>query len=335
MSTIRVKPAVRLRAAWDRLAWGLSELRRTLIARGMWPASSIQAVSLVGRPVRIIGTRVVSAGAAHDATSLLVPHEAGLWGEFRLPDMPRRSLAAAVHEAMWRVSPLPPDQVVSVWRSEPDADGGWLITWGLCPNAILEQGLVQTSLPADAPVYLARTDDEALSVHGPAMAEQDRRQRRLDLLYVSVLLVLAAALALPALMPLVLKRQAVVRAVQHVSTVEPMAAPLRVQLDELRQQARVAQELRQSIDHSLPLASVLDRLAVALPDDTWLDRFEVNGDQIRISGLTSNAADLMARVSKQPDFAEVRATAATVRDDAQNKERFGFEMRWRGGVSKS
>ena len=93
-------------------------------------------------------------------------------------------------------------------------------------------------------------------------------------------------------------------------------------------------QLRQGIDANWPLASVLDRLAVALPDDTWLDRFEVNGDQIRVTGLTSNAADLMARVSKQPDFADVRATAATVRDETQNKERFGFEMRWRGRVVK-
>ena len=37
-----------------------------------------------------------------------------------------------------------------------------------------------------------------------------------------------------ALMPLVLKRQAVVRAVSHVSALEPQAAPLRQKMDELR-----------------------------------------------------------------------------------------------------
>ena len=334
MTTTRVKPAVRVRAAWGRFVWGLGELRRSLIARGMWPAPSIIAVSLGGRSARIVGTRVMPVGAVRDASGLLVPYDAGLWGELRLPEMPRRSLDAAVREAMWRVSPLPPEQVVSAWQCEPDAGGGWLVAWGLCPKAMVEQGLVQNGLREDAPVYLARIDTEALPVYGPAVAEQNRRQRRLDLLYGGVLLVLVAALAVPALMPLVLKRQAVVRAVQHVSTVEPMAAPLRAQLDELRQQSQVAQNLRQGIDANWPLASVLDRLAVALPDDTWLDRFEVNGDQIRVTGLTSNAADLMARVSKQPDFADVRATAATVRDETQNKERFGFEMRWRGRVTK-
>ena len=334
MTTTRVKPAVRVRAAWGRFVWGLGELRRSLIARGMWPAPSIIAVSLGGRSARIVGTRVMPVGAARDASGLLVPYDAGLWGELRLPEMPRRSLDAAVREAMWRVSPLPPEQVVSAWQCEPDAGGGWLVAWGLCPKAMVEQGLVHNGLREDAPVYLARIDTEALPVYGPTVAEQNRRQRRLDLLYGGVLLVLVAALAVPALMPLVLKRQAVVRAVQHVSTVEPMAAPLRAQLDELRQQSQVAQNLRQGIDANWPLASVLDRLAVALPDDTWLDRFEINGDQIRVTGLTSNAADLMARVSKQPDFADVRATAATVRDETQNKERFGFEMRWRGRVTK-
>ena len=90
MTTTRVKPAVRVRAAWGRFVWGLGELRRSLIARGMWPAPSIIAVSLDGRSARIVGTRVMPVGAARDASGLLVPYDAGLWGELRLPEMPRR-----------------------------------------------------------------------------------------------------------------------------------------------------------------------------------------------------------------------------------------------------
>ena len=77
-------------------------------------------------------------------------------------------------------------------------------------------------------------------------------------------------------MPLVLKRQAVVRAVVHVDTLVPKAAPLRQKMDELRAQAAMAEELRKSIATDIPLASVIDGLSVAIPSDTWLDRIEVN-----------------------------------------------------------
>ncbi|HNK06452.1 MAG TPA: PilN domain-containing protein [Giesbergeria sp.] len=138
-----------------------------------------------------------------------------------------------------------------------------------------------------------------------------------------------AALFLPALMPLVLKREDVLRAVQHIAAVEPQSQPLRQQLDELRQQATLGEELRQGLQQSLPLASVVDALSQALPDDTWLDRIDVNGNEIRISGLTGNAAELAALLGRQPQFADTKATVASVRDNNLNKERFTFEMRWR------
>ena len=147
---------------------------------------------------------------------------------------------------------------------------------------------------------------------------------------VVLLLVLLAALALPALMPLVLKRQAVVRAVSHVSSLEPQAAPLRQKMDELRRQALLAEELRKNASADVPLASVIDALSVAIPADTWLDRIEVNGSEIRITGLTANATELTSSIARAPGLADVRSTGANVRDGTLNKERFTFEMRWRG-----
>lgn len=135
-------------------------------------------------------------------------------------------------------------------------------------------------------------------------------------------------------MPLVLKRQAVVRAVEHVSMLEPKAAPLRQKMDELRRQAELADELRKNISTDLPLASVIDALSAAIPADTWLDRIEVNGSEIKITGLTANATELIGHLGRQPGLVDVRATGANVRDGTLNKERFTFEMRWRGEGAK-
>src|SRR5690606_25574681 len=101
------------------------------------------------------------------------------------------------------------------------------------------------------------------------------------------------------------------------------------QMDELRQQAQLAEELRKNASTDLPLASVIDALSTAIPADTWLDRIEVNGSEIRITGLTSNATELVGQLGRQPGLVDVRATGANVRDAALNKERFTLEMRWR------
>ena len=84
---------------------------------------------------------------------------------------------------------------------------------------------------------------------------------------------------------------------------------------------------------AVPHASVVEALSAALPDDTWLDRIDINGAEIKIQGMTGNANDLVARLGKNQAFEDVRSTAASVRDSALNKERFTFEMRWRGGAS--
>ena len=66
----------------------------------------------------------------------------------------------------------------------------------------------------------------------------------------------------------------------------------------------LADELRKSIAADVPLASVVEGLSAGLPGDTWLDRIEVNGHEVRITGLTSNATELIAHLSKQPGFAD-------------------------------
>lgn len=323
--------ATRLRFAWDRLVWGLADVRRRLARCDLWPEPAVVAQVPGGPLAAVQGGRLLPLTERAAPTALLVPESHTLWGRLQLPDMPRAGLDAAVQEAMWRVSPLPPENIVCAWRVAPEASGGWAVDWGLCPRPVYEQGMAQLGLDErQAAAYLLQPgSQEVFMVHGPASVPIARRRRRWDALVAAGVLLALVCLALPAAMPLVLKRQAVVRAVQHAQTVEPMAAPLREKLDELRQQASVAEELNADRASSLPLASAFDQLAQVLPDGTWLDRLEFNGGQIRIMGLTSNAAELMASLSRHPRLAEVRTTAPTVRDESQNKERFAFEMRWR------
>ena len=68
--------------------------------------------------------------------------------------MPRQSLANGVEEALWRVSPMPPDQIVAAWQAEPLAQGGWSVQWGICRRNTLVEQLERLGLSDKAQVYL-------------------------------------------------------------------------------------------------------------------------------------------------------------------------------------
>lgn len=323
----------RTRTVLDRLAWGFGDLKRALVERGAWPASTVVSVASDGTHWLVTGAQVRLVSGNRRAVSLLVQASECLWGTLQLPDMLRSSIAGSVSEALWRVSPLPPEQVVAGWRAEPNLQGGWTVDWGICRRADVERALAQRELPANSSVYLLR-DGCAIEVYASGQRKLEVRQKWVDRAAVGLVLFLFMAVTLPVLMPLMLKRQAVVMAVEHVRELEPKAAPLRQKLDDLRQQAALAEELRKNIDIDMPLASVVNGLSAAIPADTWLDRIEVNGREIRVTGLTSNATELVAHLARQPALADVRATAANVRDSALNKERFAFEMHWRAESAK-
>lgn len=316
-----------VQAAFDRLAWGMGDLKRLLVEHGAWPVASSTAVAPDGGRWSVVGERLRKRSGHPRAESALVPESECLSGVVQIPAMSRKALIGAIEEALWRVSPLPPDQIVAAWRPEPGGDG-WTVHWSMCRRSARDQLLAQQGLRDDAAVFLER-QGRALPVRDKAWQRQARRQRWMDGAGVLLLLLSLTALSLPAVMPLVLKRQAVVKAVEHVNVLVPQADPLRQKMDELRRQAGLAEELRKNIAADVPLASVVEGLSAGLPDNTWLDRIEINGREVRITGLTSNATELIAHLSKQPTLADVRAAGANVRDGALNKERFTFEMRWR------
>ena len=129
MSATTSDMMARLRATWGRLAWGWGDLRRVLGAKGLWPQYTTLASTARGARWKIVGqSRISVADGAPQA--LLIDERDVLWGELRLPSVPSGALGAAVTEALWRVSPLPPDQVLSAWRATPDAADGWLVDWG-------------------------------------------------------------------------------------------------------------------------------------------------------------------------------------------------------------
>ncbi|TSE28762.1 hypothetical protein Tther_01888 [Tepidimonas thermarum] len=322
-ATSRISPLI------DAMIWGLGDLRDRLVAHGWWPATRTVAVDADGRHWAIRGGRASALARARTARAVVVSQRC-LWGQVTLPRMPRHAVPAAMTEALHGHSPLPLDHVLYAWRAEPAADG-WRAVWGIVPRSVVADVQRSHAIAEGAPTYLMREDGSASLVRDAAGRRWRRRQAWWDVAGLAALGAALASASLLALMPAALQRQGVVAAMQQLQTLDPQAAPIRQQLDALRTQARVVEDIRAGHDAGVPAASIIEALSAALPDDTVLDRIDINGRDIRISGLTPNATDLLSRVAGYGAFADAKAPNAAVRDPASNKERFTFELRWKGG----
>jgi general secretion pathway protein L len=65
-------------------------------------------------------------------------------------------------------------------------------------------------------------------------------------------------------------------------------------------------------DHIDPLVAI-DMLTQLIPDDTWLQRVQVQGNRFTLSGQTPNAAALMNTLSSKSGLSEVRAPSPATR----------------------
>lgn len=316
----------RFRSISDLLLWGLGDLRNRLIHQGWWPSIAVPAVDTDGDCCSIQGLIVRQNTRKSPPIAAILPAAQCIWGQVQLPAMPRSQLSAAVREAMWQRSPIALDQMLCGWLAEPTPEGGWRVDWGLAPHSKVVDLCKQAGITSEAPTFL-RNGSLIYPVRDQAYSRLQRRQNWLDTLGLIAIFSVTTALAGLAFMPSLLQRQAVVEAIVRVQALESQAAPIRQQLDTLRSSAQVLEEVRTGLGTSIPVAHLLDILASALPDDTVLERLDVNGAEIRIAGLTVNATDLLSHLSKNPNFSSTKASNAAVRENSTNKERFTFELR--------
>lgn len=107
-----------VQAAFDHLI-GMGDLKRLLVEHGAWPAAS-SIVAPDGDRWSVVGERLRKKAGHRKVWAMLVP-ESSAYGVVQLPSMSRKALNGAVEEALWRLSPLPPDQIVAAWKPEPGA----------------------------------------------------------------------------------------------------------------------------------------------------------------------------------------------------------------------
>ena len=77
--------------------------------------------------------------------------------------------------------------------------------------------------------------------------------------------------------------------------------------------------------------AVLDEICRILPDDTWLFRLRLTGDEVQTFGYSAGASNLIGPIEELPLFRNPQFLAPLMRDQRVEAERFHIAFQLEGG----
>jgi len=249
-----------------------------------------------------------------------------------LPDAVEGNLDQALRYQLDQLSPFRADQVVLDHRVERhDQDRGRLaVTLRIVPTEDLEP-LLSRARAFGAVIHAVDT----LAVEDPPRPEgfnllpESRRPRyvharaRFNTLLGAGLLVLLA---------LVMAQTVILR--------ERTVSDLRAEADELRVEARRVMQLQQAFEETLLAANFLaekraaqpavielmEELTRLLPDDIWLQQFQLQGADLRIQGQADGSQRVIGLLNESGLFDSPEITGAISIDPRSGQERFRSQV---------
>jgi len=110
--------------------------------------------------------------------------------------------------------------------------------------------------------------------------------------------------------------------------VAQQAQAIRAEIELLESGGRYIYERRTARPSMLVL---LDELTTILPDNTWLSRLELEGDQLNIQGESTGASGLIGLLEQSPLLDQVSFTSPVTINPRSQQERFSLTARIEGG----
>ena len=244
----------------------------------------------------------------------------------QLPAAGQDYLDPIIRHQLERLTPWTPDRVVFGYTvaDEPDREDGQIALSlvatakdildeaidGLRSLGIKVVAVGTTADPADQPMRIDLLGDSAM--------ERFAGLRRRVAVVVGVLLAIVAGLG--------------AYTEWTVSSMDQQIAELdRRIMVRRRQIAAAAGELTTSdqdktlIDRKgrrMPAVVLVDHISALLPQNTFLTELSVEGDEVRLSGISDEASTLIALIEGSEQFAGARFTAPTTRDRDSGRDNF-------------
>ena len=269
-------------------------------------------------------------------------HQAAPYAAIQLPEalvlrrllaLPRRAPAqrrAALELQARALSPFAPDDLVWAF-AEAGAGAGATPRAELVlasRRAIASHVAGMVPAPAVAPEIWVRTgQDAARAMVLPGFGEARRRQaERRSAGWCVLLAAIACALALAlALTPTLQLRQRALGAVAAWVGLVEKARPAVAEREALVAVEGQLRALGQIMGERVSPVRTLQTLTQLLPDDTVLQRLQIDGSRITLVGQTPDTAALVQKLGSQPGFKDVRAPTAATRTGT-GKEVFQIEL---------
>ena len=198
-------------------------------------------------------------------------------------------------------------KLVVVPRSEVDSSLDLLERWGAPVNAVYVAGI---AVPNGDAINLMPAERNTA---------QTSRLRGIN----PGLLLLTLTLAMTAItIPIWQKRQAVIALLPIVDRAKQQAR----ETDALRrEQERLAAEFNFMLDKKQavpPLVILLDELSRLLPDDTWVQQFNLKGKELQIQGETGSSSKLIALIESTRILHDANFRSPLTKGNMPNSERY-------------
>jgi general secretion pathway protein L len=243
-----------------------------------------------------------------------------------LPRLADEEVRQAVELDVRAASPFPDDDVA--WGYDVERGDPLRVDIALTSRRLIEQQIeaLKPRLGDVSPeVWVAGERPFVIPGHGEgARLGHERRMRRAMFGLLTATVLLLAALAVTPTMQLHEQALEASRKSEELSRAVKPQAQMRDEIARLGEQIAVlikASEQRQDV------VALLDQITRQLPDDAVLNRLEITGTTVRISGQADNASQLLQTLGANPAFREVRAPAGITRAPAGSKEGFTIELR--------
>ena len=135
------------------------------------------------------------------------------------------------------------------------------------------------------------------------------------------------AVAAAALLPIWQQRQLLLATMAKVSQLQHTANETLILRDQLDQTLEASRQLMQKKRGVPPRVDVLLELTTILPDDTSVDRLQINGDNLQIIGQSARASALVGIVESSRLFGGASFVSPVTTDPRTGRERFVISAR--------
>ena len=250
-----------------------------------------------------------------------------------LPAAVESNLDQALRFQLDQISPFRAEHVVFDHRVEnhDQAHGRIEVTLRIVPNEVLEP-LLTRARAFGAVVHAVDTlaGDDPPRPEGFNLLPESRRPRYVHArARFNMLLGVGLAVVLGLLMA------------QTVVLRERTVAGLQAQADEMRGEARRVMQLRQDFEETLQAANflaqkrarqpaaieLLDEITEILPNDIWLQQFQLQGRDLRIQGQADGSQRVIGLLNESALFDSPEITGAISIDPRTGQERFRSQVR--------